>query len=168
MGVYANYPIALAPAMGHNFYFAFTVAAPVAAGGMGYGWQTALGAVFVSGVLFVVLTKFGLREMLLNAIPESLKHAIAVGIGLLIAFVGLQWAGVVVRSPGVLVGLGDFGSPPVLLSLLGLAATATMMARGVKGAMLYGMAVTALAGLPLGIVQYHGLASAPLPCRLCS
>lgn len=161
MGIYANYPIALAPAMGHNFYFAFTVAAPMAAGGLGYGWQTALGAVFVSGVLFVVLTKFGFREMLLNAIPDGLKHAIAVGIGLLIAFVGLQWAGIVVRAPGILVGLGDLGSPPVLLSLLGLAATATMLARGVKGAMLYGMAITALAGLPLGIVKYQGLAGAP-------
>lgn len=161
MGLYANYPIALAPAMGHNFYFAFTVCGAAAAGGMGYRWETALGAVFVSGLLFVVLTKFGFRETLLNAIPESLKHAIAVGIGLLIAFVGLQWAGIVVDTPGILVGPGRLKSPPVLLSLFGLTITGIMIARGAKGAILLGVIITAVAGLPFGIVKYQGILSMP-------
>jgi AGZA family xanthine/uracil permease-like MFS transporter len=161
MGIYANYPIALAPAMGHNFYFAFTVCGAVTAGGMGYRWETALGAVFVSGLIFVVLTKFGFRETLLNAIPGSLKHAIAVGIGLLIAFVGLQWAGVVVDTPGILVGLGNLKSPPVLLSISGLAVTSILISKRVRGAILLGMVITALAGLPFGIVKYHGILSMP-------
>ncbi|MGE5893838.1 MAG: NCS2 family permease [bacterium] len=161
MGLYANYPIALAPAMGHNFYFAFTVCGAVAAGGMGYRWETALGAVFLSGLLFVVLTKFGFRETLLNAIPESLKHAIAVGIGLLIAFVGLQWAGIVAAAPGTLVGLGNLKSPPVLLSIFGLMVTSVLISRNVKGGILIGVIVTAIAGLPFGIVKYHGVLSMP-------
>jgi AGZA family xanthine/uracil permease-like MFS transporter len=161
MGAYANYPIALAPAMGHNFYFAFTVCGAVAAGGMGYRWETALGAVLVSGLIFVVLTKFGFRETLFNAIPESLKHAIAVGIGLLIAFVGLQWAGIVVDTPGILVGLGNLKSPPALLSLFGLVVTSVLIAKGVRGAILLGMVATALAGLPFGMVKYHGILSMP-------
>src|SRR5207244_9603744 len=114
MGLYANYPIATAPAMGHNFYFAFTVCGAVAAGGMGIRWETALGGVFVAGAVFLALSRFGFREHLLNAIPDSLKQAIAAGIGLLIAFVGLQWAGIVVARPGILVGLGRLGSAPVL------------------------------------------------------
>ena len=161
MGMYANYPIALAPAMGHNFYFAFTVCGAVTAGGMGYRWETALGAVFVSGLIFVVLTKFGFRETLLNAIPESLKHAIAVGIGLLISFVGLQWAGIVVDAPGILVGLGDLKSPPVLLSVSGLVITSILISKGVRGAILFGIVITAVAGLPFGIVKYHGILSMP-------
>jgi len=161
MGLSANYPIALAPAMGHNVYFAFTVCGAAAAGGMGLAWPTALGAVFVSGVVFLLLSRFGFRERLLNAVPASLKHAIAVGIGLLIAFIGLQWAGVIVARPGVLVGLGPLGSPPVLLSLFGLVLTAGLLARRNRAAILWGIAATALAGLPLGLVQYHGLFSLP-------
>lgn len=161
MAFAANYPIALAPAMGHNVYFAFTVCGAAAAGGMGVPWQTALGAVFVSGVLFLLLSRFGLREKLLNAVPHSLKHAIGVGIGLLIAFVGLQWAGIVVARPGVLVGLGPLGSRPVLLSLFGLLLTSALLARRNRGALLWGMAGTAVAGLVLGLVQYRGLFSAP-------
>ncbi|MBA4348408.1 MAG: guanine permease [Thermodesulfovibrio sp.] len=161
MGLYANYPIALAPAMGHNFYFAFTVCGAVAAGGMGYRWETALGAVFISGLLFVILTKFGFREILLNAIPQSMKYAIAVGIGLLIAFVGLQWAGIVVDAPGILVGLGNLKSPPVLLSIFGLLLTSILISRRIKGAILWGVVITAIAGLPFGIVKYHGILSLP-------
>jgi AGZA family xanthine/uracil permease-like MFS transporter len=161
MGIYANYPIALAPAMGHNFYFAFTVCGAVTAGGMGYRWETALGAVFISGLIFVVLTKIGFRETLLNSIPESLKYAISVGIGLLIAFVGLQWAGIVVATPGILVGLGNLRSAPVLLSIAGLLITSILISKGVRGAILLGMVGTAIAGLPLGIVKYHGILSMP-------
>ncbi|MDE3117885.1 MAG: NCS2 family permease [Nitrospirota bacterium] len=161
MGLSARYPIALAPAMGHNVYFAFTVCGAVAAGGMGVPWQTALGAVFVSGLVFLGLSRFGFRERLLNAVPDSLKQAIAVGIGLLIAFVGLQWAGIVVARPGILVGLGPVGSAPVLLSLFGLLITAGLVARGHRAALLWGMVATTLAGIPLGLVAYHGLVSAP-------
>nr|MBI3612908.1 NCS2 family permease [Nitrospirota bacterium] len=161
MGLSANYPIALAPAMGHNVYFAFTVCGAAAAGGMGVPWEMALGAVFVSGLLFLGLSRFGFRERLLNAVPDSLKQAISVGIGLLIAFVGLQWAGIVVARPGILVGLGHLGSPPVLLSLFGLVLTAGLLARGNRAAILWGIATTTLAGLALGLVRYHGIFSAP-------
>ncbi len=101
MGLIANYPVALAPAMGHNFFFTYTVVLV-----MGYTWQQALGAVFLASALFLVLSLFGLRERLLNEVPNSLKHAIAVGIGLLIAAVGLEWCGLVVDNPGTLVGMG--------------------------------------------------------------
>ncbi len=161
MGLYANYPIALAPAMGHNFYFAFIVCGAVTAGGMGFRWETALGGVFVSGVVFLVLSRFGFRERLLNAVPDSLKHAIAVGIGLLIAFVGLQWAGIVVARPGILVGLGHLGSPPALLSLFGLALTGILLARGIRGSILWGILATAAAGFPVGLIHYSGFVSTP-------
>src|SRR4029077_2813269 len=110
MGLWANYPIAVAPAMGHNFYFAFMVAGPVAAGGMGYSWRVALGANCVAGIVFLALSLVGLRERLVDAIPASLKHAIAAGIGLLIALVGFEWAGVVRPAPGTLIALGDLHS----------------------------------------------------------
>ena len=109
MGLWARYPIAVAPAMGHNFYFAFMVAGPVAAGGMGYSWQVALGANCVAGGAFLVLSLVGLRERLLEAIPSSLRHAIAAGIGLLITLVGFEWAGLVRAAPGTLVALGQIG-----------------------------------------------------------
>jgi AGZA family xanthine/uracil permease-like MFS transporter len=129
--------------------------------GMKVPWQVALGAVAIAGVVFVATAGVGLRERLITAIPPSLKHAIAAGIGLLIATVGLQWAGLIVSSPGTLVTLGDLHSPPVLLALAGLGAAAILMARRVPGALLWGMAVSTLAGLPLGIVEYHGVAGVP-------
>ena len=161
MGLYANYPIALAPAMGHNFYFAFTVCGAVTAGGMGFRWETALGGVFVSGVVFLLLSRFGFRARLLNEVPDSLKHAIAVGIGLLIAFVGLQWAGIVVARPGTLVGLGHLSSPPALLSLFGLVLTGVLLARSIRGSILWGILATAIVGIPAGLVKYSGVVSAP-------
>ena len=114
MALMANYPIAVAPAMGHNFFFAYSVVI-----GMNVRWQVALGAVAVAGVVFVLTAGVGLRERLITAIPGSIKHAIAAGIGLLIAAVGLQWGGVIVASPGTLVTLGDLHSPPVILALIG-------------------------------------------------
>jgi AGZA family xanthine/uracil permease-like MFS transporter len=156
MALGANYPIAVAPALGHNFFFAYTVVI-----GMKVPWQVALGAVALAGALFIVTAGIGLREKLITAIPASLKHAIAAGIGLLIAMVGLQWGGLVVDSPGTLVRLGDLRSPPVMLALFGLAVSAVLMARRVTGALFWGIVATALAGLPPGIVQYGGLASAP-------
>ena len=134
MGLLANYPIAVAPAMGHNFFFAYSVVI-----GMKVPWPVALGSVAVAGGVFVITAGFGLREKLITAIPTSLKHAIGAGIGLLIATVGLQWAGLVVASPGTLVTLGDLRSAPALLSLFGLTLTGVLMARRVPGALLWGV-----------------------------
>ena len=152
----ANYPIAVAPAMGHNFYFAFTVVVA-----MEVPWEVALGGVAVAGLLFVLTAGFGLREKLITAIPTSLKHAIAAGIGLLIAMIGLQWAGVIVSSPGTLVTLGDLGAPPVLVALAGLVAMAVLWARGVRGAILLGILVSTLAAWLGGLVHFQGVAALP-------
>ena len=160
MGLLANYPIGVAPAMGHNFFFAFTVCL-----GMNVPWQTALGAVAVAGALFVVTAGFGLREHLITAIPDSLKHAIAVGIGLLVAFIGLQWSGLIIASPGTLVTLGDLGSPAALLSLFGLLVIGILWTRGVPGALPLGILASTAAGLAAGLVQYHGVISAPPSLR---
>jgi AGZA family xanthine/uracil permease-like MFS transporter len=161
MGFLANYPIALAPAMGHNFFFAFMVCGAVTAGGLGYSWQTALGAVCIAGLLFVFLSKFGLREKILTVMPDSLKHAIAAGIGLLIALVGFEWGGIVVATPETLVGLGKFSNPPVLLTFFGLTVTAVLLALRVRGSILIGIILSAIAGLLFGLVQYRGFVSLP-------
>lgn len=156
MAFLANYPIAVAPAMGHNFFFAFAVVA-----GMKVPWQVALGAVAIAGTLFILTAGIGLREKLITAIPTSLKHGIAVGIGLLIALVGLEWSGIIVDSPGTLVTLGSLHSAPVLLSLAGLAIMSILFALNVRGAVLGGMAAATVIGLLLGIVQFKGVFSAP-------
>ncbi len=161
MGILANYPIALAPAMGHNFYFAFTVCGAAAAGGLGYSWQLGLGAIFLSGSIFILLSFWGLREKIVNAVPDGLKNGIAVGIGLLIAVIGMEWAGIVVAKPGTIIGLGELGSPPVLLSLFGLAVIFTLISLRVRGAILIGIIATALVGLLFGLVKYQGLLSFP-------
>jgi AGZA family xanthine/uracil permease-like MFS transporter len=161
MGLYANYPIALAPAMGHNFYFAFTVCGSVAMGGLGYRWESALGAVFVAGAIFILLARWGMRELILTVVPESLKHAIAVGIGLLIALVGLEWAGIVVGKPGTLVGLGHLGSTAALVSLAGLFVTSALLVLRVRGAIILGILASLAASLLAGIAQYGGILSAP-------
>ncbi|MBK9241535.1 MAG: NCS2 family permease [Acidobacteria bacterium] len=156
MGWWANYPIAVAPAMGHNFFFAYTV---VLAGGT--PWQVALGAVAIAGVLFILTAGVGLREHVIAAVPDPLKHGIGVGIGLLIALIGLQWAGIIVDTPGTMVGLGDLTSPPAALAAATLLFTAVLMARGVKGAFLVGMAAATVGALALGLVQYDGIFSTP-------
>jgi AGZA family xanthine/uracil permease-like MFS transporter len=124
---------------------------------MGISWQKALGTVFISGALFLSLSLFGFREKLIDAIPDSLKDSIAVGIGLFVAMIGFQWSGIIVGSSGTLVGLGELRSAPVLLSLFGLLVTAILIAARIRGAILWGILATALAGLPLGIVHYHGI-----------
>ncbi len=156
MAFLANYPIALAPAMGHNFFFTYTVVV-----GMQVPWQVALGAVFISGSLFILLSFFGLREAIIHAVPESLKQAIAVGIGLLIALVGLEWAGLVVDAPGTLVGLGDLTNPPTLVALFGLCTMSLLLVLGVKGAILWGIGASTVVGLFAGLVRYQGLVSLP-------
>ena len=152
----ANYPIAVAPAMGHNFFFAFTVVV-----GQGTPWQVALGAVAIAGLIFILTAGIGLRERVITAVPESLKHAIAIGIGLLIALIGLQWSGIVVDSPGTLVTLGDLTRPPVVLAVATLAATAVLMARGVRGALLIGMLGATAAALAMGLVRFEGVVAMP-------
>lgn len=152
----ANYPIALAPAMGHNFFFAYTV---VIAGGT--PWPVALGAVAIAGLLFIATAGLGLREKVLALIPESLKHAIAVGIGLLIAFIGLQWSGVVVDAPGSLVGLGPLTSKALLVSAIGFVVMVGLIVRGVRGALLIGMFAAIVAGAALGVISFHGVVSMP-------
>jgi len=151
MALLANYPVAVAPAMGHNFFFAYVVVLT-----MKIPWQVALGAVFLSGVVFVATASFGLREMIVAAVPESLKSAIAVGIGLLITLIGMEWAGLVRLDPNTFVTLGHLGSKPTLVALLGLATTIILIARKVKGSMLIGILVAAVAGLFTGIVKNPG------------
>ncbi len=156
MGIIANYPIALAPAVGHNIFFAVIVC-----GTMGYSWQVALGAVFISGSIFLILSIAGVWSKLVEAVPDSLKYGIAVGIGLLISLVGLEYGGLVVDTPDVLVGLGDLTDKAVLLTLFGVLSIAVLMALKVRGSMLIGILVTAFAGIPLGVVKYQGIISSP-------
>lgn len=151
MALLANYPVAVAPAMGHNFFFAFTVVL-----GMGISWQTALGAVLVSGLIFVVTASFGLREQIVAAVPDALKSSIAAGIGLLITLIGMEWAGFVRLDANTFVALGDLKSRPALVALLGLVITIVLMARKVKGAILIGIIVATIAGIPLGVVKNPG------------
>ena len=163
MAVLANYPIALAPAMGHNVYFAF-VACPIIASIIGkesqvQPWQVALGAIFISGIIFIIFSFFGIRERIIKAVPVSLRNGIAVGIGLLIALVGFEWSGVTAAHPVTYVTLGKLNTPPVLLSLFGLAVMSTLLARGIKGAILIGIIVTAGLGIATGIIHYQGFVS---------
>jgi AGZA family xanthine/uracil permease-like MFS transporter len=161
MAFMANYPIALAPAMGHNFYFAFTVCGASAAGGMGYTWQMGLAAVFIASLLFVLLSTVGLRERVLETMPPSLQRAIAGGIGLLIALVGFEWGGLVVARPGTFIGLGDLGAPPARAALAGIAVAALLLARNVRGALLAGIGVATFLAWAQGLVQPQGILGLP-------
>ena len=156
MGLLANLPIAMAPGMGLNAYFAFVVVK-----GMGLSWQVALGAVFLSGVLFLAISLFRIREWLINAIPLSLKLGIGAGIGLFLGLIGLKEMGVVVDDPATLVTLGHLGTPTTLLSCLGFVIIAGLAARKITGAILIGIVATALLGIPLGLTQFQGIVSAP-------
>jgi AGZA family xanthine/uracil permease-like MFS transporter len=142
--------------MGHNFFFAFTVVI-----GGGTPWQVALGAVAIAGTVFILTAGVGLRERVITAVPASLKHAITVGIGLLIALIGLEWSGIVVDSPATLVRLGDLGAAPTLLALGTLATMAVLTARRVRGALLIGMGLATMAALAAGLVRFEGIMSAP-------
>jgi len=161
MGLWANYPFAVAPAMGHNFYFAFMVAAPLAQGGLGVPWRTALGANCLAGLAFLALSLAGLRERLIDAIPDPLKHAIAAGIGLLITLVGFEWAGLVRAAPGTLVALGSLRQPATLLAAAGTLLIAALRVRHVRGAILLGTLATGMGTVLLGVVPYRGLFAAP-------
>ncbi len=149
MALMANYPFALAPGMGLNAYFAFSVVL-----GMGYSWQTALTAVFIEGIIFIILTATNVREMLFNSIPMTLKTAVSAGIGLFIAFIGFQNAGIIVNNDAVLVGLGDVKSPVVLMALIGIIITGILEAKHVKGSILIGILATWVLGM---IAQVTGI-----------
>ncbi|MCZ6514037.1 MAG: NCS2 family permease [Nitrospinae bacterium] len=156
MGLWANYPIALAPGMGINFYFTFTVVL-----GQGINWQVALGAVFISGICLILLTLLRFREVIINSIPDDLKIGIAAGIGLFITFIGFVQGGLVTDHPAILVQLGDLKSLPALFTLGGVIVIAALLQRKIKGAILIGLAGMAVLGLPFGLVEYQGLISAP-------
>ena len=148
MGVFANYPVALAPGMGLNAFFAYYVC-----GVLGLHWTVALGAVFFSGVLFLILTVGGIRQAIINAVPRDLKLAISVGIGLFIAFIGLKGTGLIVENSATYVSLGHVTAPTTLLSLFGLLFTAALMARNVHGSILIGIFVTTVLAMVLGMTS---------------
>lgn len=156
MGLMANYPIALAPGMGLNAFFTYTVV-----GEMGYSWETALGAVFMSGICFLVLSLVKIREWIVNSIPMSLRLGIAAGIGLFLALIGLKSAGIVVASPATLVTMGDITAFPAVMSALGFFLIIAMVQRGMKSAVLLSILTITGLGLAFGDVQYAGIVSAP-------
>ena len=156
MALYAKLPFALAPGMGLNAFFAFTVVLT-----MGYSWQFALTAVLIEGLIFILLTITGLRAHIVNAIPLVLRRAISPGIGLFITFVGLKSAGIVADSEATFITLGDMHESGVLLSIFGILLTAVLMVRKVTGALLIGILVTTIVGIPLGITNYSGILSIP-------
>ncbi|HRP22269.1 MAG TPA: NCS2 family permease [Alicycliphilus sp.] len=156
MGLYANYPIAMAPGMGLNAYFAYAVVLH-----MGFTWQAALGAVFISGCLFLVVTLFGIRRHIIDGIPQSLRSAITVGIGLFLALIALKSAGIVVGDKATLVTLGDLHSAPVILAVLGFLAIVALDKARVPGAILIGIVGVTVASFFFGGNQFRGLFSAP-------
>jgi AGZA family xanthine/uracil permease-like MFS transporter len=159
MAFAANLPVALAPGMGLNAFFTYTVVF-----GMGYSWQIALTAVFLEGILFIILSLFNVRELIVKAIPANLKKAVAVGIGLFIALIGLKGAGVVVGDPSTLVTLGDLTSGSALVALIGLVITIGLFANNVPGAILIGILATTLVGIPFGVTTIpKGFSPVSLP-----
>ncbi len=148
MGLLGKYPLALAPGMGLNAFFAYSVVL-----GSKIPWQHALGAVLISGIFFFLLTLTGLREKLINAIPVQLKHAVGAGIGLFITFIGLQESGIIVNNDATLVGLGDLSKGTTLLSIFGIIVIVILMTRGIKGGVFYGMIITAVVGMIFGLID---------------
>ncbi|WP_191126264.1 NCS2 family permease [Cerasibacillus terrae] len=148
MGIIARYPIALAPGMGLNAFFAYTVVL-----GFGIPWETALAGVLVSGIIFIILSLSGLREKIINAIPVNLKLAVGAGIGFFIAFIGFQNAGIIVGNEATLVSLGDLTVPTTMLAIFGIAISVILLTLGVKGGIFYGMIITAIAGIIVGLIE---------------
>ena len=156
MALYAKLPLALAPGMGLNAFFAYTVCMV-----MGYSWQFALTAVFLEGLVFLLLTVTNLREKIVDVIPTTLKNAISAGIGLYIAFIGLKSAGIIVNNEATLVSLGDLTSGSALLGVIGIIITSFLLVKRVKGALLFGILSTTLVGIPLGVTHIDGVFSIP-------
>lgn len=156
MGLYAKLPFALAPGMGLNAFFAYSICSI-----MGYSWQFALTAVFMEGIVFILLTVTNLREKIVDVIPDTLKNAISVGIGLYIAFIGLQSSGIIVNNDMTLVSLSPLSSPSPMLAIIGIIFTSILLVKKVQGALLWGILVTTIVGIPMGVTQMHGVVSAP-------
>jgi len=156
MGLFANYPIALAPGMGLNAFFAFTVV-----GSMGYSWQTALGAVFFSGLIFLLLSMFKVREWIINSIPLALRYGITAGIGFFLALIALKNGQVVVDHPATLVGIGNILSPQALLFGAGFVIICALYYRRITGSVMIGILLVTVAALAMGLVEFEGVASAP-------
>ena len=158
MGALANYPVALAPGMGENFLFVFTLCGAVPLG-FGLTWQQALAAVLVAGLFFIALTLSGLRSKIIDSIPNALKTGIAAGIGLFITLIGLEYGNLIVSSPSTLVRLGDFRQPAALVSILGLLIMIVLLAYRIRGAILLGILATTAIAAGFGLVHYHGIFS---------
>ena len=156
MGLYAKLPLALAPGMGLNAFFAYTVCMI-----MGYSWQFALTAVFLEGLVFILLTVTNLREKIVDVIPNTLKNAISAGIGLYIAFIGLKSADIIVNNDATLVSLGNLTSGSALLGVIGIVLTSVLLVKNIKGALLFGILITTLIGIPLGVTNFDGIFSIP-------
>lgn len=156
MSIYAKKPFGLAPGMGLNAFFVFTVCL-----GMGHTWQMALTAIFLEGILFILLTVTNVRKLIVDAIPLSLKRAIGAGIGLYIAFIGLKSAGIIVSSESTSVTLGSFSEPTAILAIIGLILTSVLVILKVRGGMLIGIIITTLIGIPMGVTNYSGIVSTP-------
>ena len=156
MAFIGKLPFGLAPGMGLNAFFVYSVCL-----GMGYSWQFALTAVLIEGLIFIVLTLTNIREAIVNAIPLSLRNAIGAGIGLFIAFIGLQSAGVIVNNDATLVALGDISSGSALLALIGIVITGFLFAKNIPGAILLGILITMVIGIPMGITEFKGVLSQP-------
>lgn len=156
MAFYAKLPFGLAPGMGVNAFFAYTVCLT-----MGYTWQFALTAVLIEGIIFILLTVTNLREKIVDAIPVTLKNAIGAGIGLFISFIGLQNAGIIVNNDATLISMGNITSGSALLGMIGLVVTSLLLVKKVRGALLFGILITTLIGIPMGITKFDGIISTP-------
>ena len=156
MGLVANYPVALASGMGVNALFAYTIC-----GQMGFSWAAALSAVFISGVIFILISVTGVRKAIINAIPVQLKLAIGAGIGFFIAFVGLKNAGIIVANESTFVGLGNLQEPTVILAVVGILITLLLLTKNVPGAVFYGLVVTAVVGIIAGVCGVKGMPEIP-------
>ncbi|MEZ9836465.1 NCS2 family permease [Vibrio sp. 10N.261.52.C11] len=156
MGLFANWPVGLAPGMGLNAFFSFTVVSE-----MGYSWEVALGAVFISGILFVGMSFYKVRQWIIESIPESLRYSMTAGVGLFLGLIGLKTAGIVVENPATLVSLGDFTKPEALLAAIAFLIIAVLSERKVFGAVLIGILSVTLVGMMLGLVHYDGFFAAP-------
>jgi adenine/guanine/hypoxanthine permease len=161
MALVAKLPFALAPGMGLNAFFAFTVVL-----GMGKSWQFALTAVFLEGIIFIILTFLNIREAIINLIPINVKRAISVGIGLFIAFIGMQNAGIIANNEATLVGLGVLGEPAAILAIIGLVITAVLLAFKIKGALLWGILASTIIGIPMGVTNVEGFRLFKVPPSL--